>query len=797
MVEMNKVLGSRWAKMIALALVVVSTLSVAAGAAGILFFAQVRDSNTISYSSARSGMYLESSVDVWGSRGSLRQWMENNMAQNYAAMMLCHALMLSDESGVISDPEESLVMLEDGSLEYSVVETRVTLQNGQLVWDTQTIYGDENRVNEETADFIYIMPDSINGISYNAHDLLGSALAAPYSYNHVGCYFLEDSIQPGQGFLLDPSDMEEGIDISSPDGEETAESGEADAADTTATTSVTDLLIPYGNASEDAQDTGAASDYVENGDEIYYYDEDEDGLISEYKLVSQVVSYRVYMMRGSDYSVNKQGMFRCGVKDQLGMADTLAGYIMLFRTMYMPLFVVGVIVLLTSAIFLCCAAGRRTGSKEIVLRSMDRLPYGIYLALLVLGEGLGISGAAGCAYGFYKSVFSLRDGVLLAALLIALSALLAAAFGMSTAVRIKSRKFGRYTLCHYLISPFKVMGRGVGALLADEKGHFIFTAVVVGAVTLLQLLVICTTDYDVEWELVCFFLYKCVEIPLLFWILYQVEKLRQGGKRVASGDYSQPINTAKMLPPLKEHGENINHVSEGIAVAVEEQMKSERLKTELITNVTHDIKTPLTSIINYVDLIKKENVADPTLLEYIAVLERQSARLKKLIEDLLEASKASTGNIKVKLETCDAGVMLDQVIGEYQEKMSEKGLEIIRSVPENPVYIMADGRHLWRVLDNVMSNIYKYAMENTRVYITIEKTGDGTRLIFKNMSKYQLNISGEELMGRFVRGDLSRNSDTEGHGLGLSIADSLTKLMQGNLSVDIDGDLFKVTITLH
>jgi signal transduction histidine kinase len=642
----------------------------------------------------------------------------------------------------------------------------VTLQNGQLVWDTQTIYGDGNSVNEDTADFIYIMSDSANDVSYNAHDLLGSAFGEPYSYNHVGCYFLEDSEQPGQGFLLDPSDIEEGVEL------------------------------PYEDGSEDAQDTGTSYYIDEDEGEVYYFEEDEDRIVSDYKLVSQVVSYKVYMMRGSGYALNQQGTFRCGLKDQLGMADTLAGYIMLFKAAYIPLFVVGVIVLLASAIFLCCAAGRRKGSTEIVLRSIDRLPYGIYLALLVGGEALGISGAAGCAYGVYESVFTLRDGELLAALLIALSALLAAAFGMSTATRIKSRQFARYTLCHYIASPFKAMGRGIVSLLQESRGHFIFTAVVVGVVTLLQVIVIGHTDYDMNQELIWFFLYKCVEIPLLFWILYQTEKLRQGGKRVAAGDYSQPINTAKMLPLFKEQGENINHVSEGIAVAVEEQMKSERLKTELITNVTHDIKTPLTSIINYVDLIKKENVTDPTLLEYLAVLERQSARLKKLIEDLLEASKASTGNIKVKLETCDAKVMVAQMVGEYQEKMSEKGLEIIVSEPEKPVYIMADGRHLWRVLDNVMSNIYKYAMENTRVYITIKKTEEGAELIFKNVSREQLNISSEELMERFVRGDSSRNAETEGHGLGLSIAQSLTKLMKGTMELSIDGDLFKVCITL-
>jgi signal transduction histidine kinase len=272
-----------------------------------------------------------------------------------------------------------------------------------------------------------------------------------------------------------------------------------------------------------------------------------------------------------------------------------------------------------------------------------------------------------------------------------------------------------------------------------------------------------------------------------------MDRLQKGSARIANGDLSEPIDTSKMSGTFKTHGENINKVGEGIAKAVEDQLKSERFKTELITNVSHDIKTPLTSIINYVDLIKKEEITDPTLCEYVEVLDRQSGRLKKLIEDLMEASKASTGNLKVELETCDLSMLIGQVIGEFEDRFTGCGLEVVITKSEKPIYVMADGRHLWRVLDNLMTNIYKYSLPNSRVYIDLEQKEKQAVISFKNISKTQLNISSEELMERFVRGDSSRN--TEGSGLGLAIAQSLTELMGGTMRLEIDGDLFKVMLT--
>lgn len=313
-------------------------------------------------------------------------------------------------------------------------------------------------------------------------------------------------------------------------------------------------------------------------------------------------------------------------------------------------------------------------------------------------------------------------------------------------------------------------------------------------VTLIEFVCIASASYD-GGPIVLFLLFKLVEIPVIIYILWQMERLREGGRRIAAGDYSQPIDTRHMLWDFKKHAENLNSVSHGISIAVEERMKSERFRTELITNVSHDIKTPLTSIINYVDLIRKEEITSETMQEYVDVLQRQSQRLKKLIEDLMEASKASTGNLSVNMEPCDASVMLSQVVGEFAGRAEANQLELVVDAPEPPVEILADGRHLWRVLDNLMSNVCKYAMPGTRVYINLEVFHGMVIMTFRNISKSRLNVSSEELMERFVRGDSSRN--TEGSGLGLNIAQSLTGLMNGNMALQVDGDLFKAIVSFQ
>ena len=284
----------------------------------------------------------------------------------------------------------------------------------------------------------------------------------------------------------------------------------------------------------------------------------------------------------------------------------------------------------------------------------------------------------------------------------------------------------------------------------------------------------------------------CLLFAAVVYTALVMRRLQIAVRKLARGDLSCRVDTRRMIGDFKEHGENLNSIGFGMTRAVDERMKSERLKTELITNVSHDIKTPLTSIINYVDLISKEDTDNEKIKEYTDVLSRQSERLKKLIEDLVEASKASTGNVDVSLAPCDVSVLISQSVGEYGEKLENAQLELLISKPEQPLMIMADGRLLWRVFDNLMNNVCKYAMPGTRVYMTLELSGGEAVVSIKNISKYPLNIKAEELMERFVRGDSSRS--TEGSGLGLSIAGSLTSLMGGKFSVEVDGDLFKATL---
>ena len=234
----------------------------------------------------------------------------------------------------------------------------------------------------------------------------------------------------------------------------------------------------------------------------------------------------------------------------------------------------------------------------------------------------------------------------------------------------------------------------------------------------------------------------------------------------------------------------INDIAGGFSNAIQESLKSERLKTELITNVSHDIKTPLTSIINYVDLIKKEDIQNEKIKEYVDILDKKSQRLKKLTEDLVEASKASSGNIKLNLEEIRVKELINQTIGEFKDKFESKNLIIETNMPEEDVKITADNRYMYRIIENLFSNITKYAQDGTRVYIDVKKKNKNIEISIKNISKDRLNISADELMQRFVRGDKSRF--TEGSGLGLSIAKSLTELQKGTFDITIDGDLFKV-----
>lgn len=283
------------------------------------------------------------------------------------------------------------------------------------------------------------------------------------------------------------------------------------------------------------------------------------------------------------------------------------------------------------------------------------------------------------------------------------------------------------------------------------------------------------------------------ELPLIILALVALTALHNGAKAISRGDLSHRIQSSLLFGPFRKHAEYLNNINEGVNKAVEERLRSESLKTELITNVSHDLKTPLTSIVNYIDLLKKTEINDEKAKEYIEVIDRQSQRLKKLTIDIVEASKAATGNVEVNYEDTTLNVIVLQTNGEYIEKLQEKNLTLVQEIPDEDVRISTDGRLLWRVIDNLMNNICKYSMPGTRVYLTLWENNGRAFISFRNISRNKLNITPENLTERFVRGDSSRN--TEGSGLGLSIANSLTEIMGGKLSIIIDGDLFKVTLS--
>lgn len=450
---------------------------------------------------------------------------------------------------------------------------------------------------------------------------------------------------------------------------------------------------------------------------------------------------------------------------------------------------VSVLALVVLLCYLYAAQSHRKGGV-VALNHLDRIPFDLFTAAVAV---IAVFSAE-----LIITVGHSGDLDLLVALAAILSVdyFVALGYTLSFAARLKTHTLLKNNIIYKLWS---VAAKGVKKLFGWVKYLFkniqtvAKTAIITSAVALFQFIIIAIFTYYPAERTLLLFLFTALDTAVIISLSILLKRIKEGGEKIAAGDLDYKIDTKYMYGDFKDFAESLNNINEGLSVAINEKMKSERFKTELITNVSHDIKTPLTSIINYVDLIKKEKPENENIKEYIDVLDRQSSRLKKLIEDLMEASKASTGNLAVNLSVCEAGVLLSQTVGEFDERLNAAGLTPVVGIPEAPVKIMADGRHLWRVFDNLMNNICKYSQNGTRVYLDVSEKDGKAKITFRNISKYELNITGEELTERFVRGDKSRN--TEGSGLGLSIARSLTELQGGELKIDIDGDLFKVTLT--
>ncbi|KPN95527.1 histidine kinase dimerization/phospho-acceptor domain-containing protein [Lysinibacillus sp. ZYM-1] len=273
-----------------------------------------------------------------------------------------------------------------------------------------------------------------------------------------------------------------------------------------------------------------------------------------------------------------------------------------------------------------------------------------------------------------------------------------------------------------------------------------------------------------------------------------LNRIMKDTKDMAKGRLNRDVKV-KGKSPLARHAENLNHLREGVRTSMHEQAKSERLKTELITNVSHDLRTPLTSIITYTDLLKKPNLTDEERQQYIHILDKKSERLKVLIEDLFEVSKMASGNIELQRSRVDLTQLIQQAVGEHKEDLSQSRLDLRMTMPHDPIHAYVDGQKWWRLIDNLIVNVLKYALEGTRVYVTLKRTADGdAELTVKNVAKYEISEDAEELFERFKRADASRH--TEGSGLGLAIAQSIVDLHGARMTIDVDGDLFKVTVRI-
>lgn len=462
----------------------------------------------------------------------------------------------------------------------------------------------------------------------------------------------------------------------------------------------------------------------------------------------------------------------------------------------------GVLSILT-LVFLMCAAGHVRGYEEKHLTWFDKIPLDLLTIGLVCAgvlPGVLIEEAEWLLYRVWECT---RQEFILGASCLVIGllgfVLLVCIFLVTLAARVKAGTWVKNTVVYRILSPIwrfiKQIFRWMGTALRSIP--------MVGKAALLGIayfgaLLIFSFAASIEWEPV-FIVVFCVPLMVLGFCIFvlcawQLKRLNMAAEQLASGNLTEKISTDKFFRSFKAHADNLNAISDGINTAVNERMRSERLKTELITNVSHDIKTPLTSIINYIDLMQHTEDEEQKK-EYLEVLERQSVRLKKLMEDLIEASRASTGSIAVNLEPTVAGEIINQSLAEYNERILAAEIMPIVTAPEEPVELMADGKLLWRVMDNLLSNVCKYALHGTRMYIDLVEREDGMAVItVKNISGTRLNISADELMERFVRGDASRS--TSGSGLGLNIAKSLCELMGGDFSITVDGDLFKAQVAI-
>ena len=498
--------------------------------------------------------------------------------------------------------------------------------------------------------------------------------------------------------------------------------------------------------------------------------------------------------------------------------DFLPRVLKQYEAYYQPMILWGALVLAMSCLWLALVAGKSPGCTEVRPRGLNRIPMDLYLAAAVLGgfvltvctvelvEEIMWRSVNGGFEGEDEMVFYLHTAAV--ALCGGGAGALIAMFTMALAAQLKMGN--GWWLKHstiglgwkWIVRAVKWCWRTAGKLCGGAAracrrlvGWLPLTwqwLLVSGGLWMLMGLCLFFGIFG-RWYLLLVFGFAVTVLAVLYGA-YGFGALRDGAKKMSEGNLEEKIENKFLRGCFRDFAGHLNTLGDVCVESARQQMKSERMKTELITNVSHDIKTPLTSIINYVDLLQRTD-DEQQRREYLEVLDRQSQQLKKLIEDLMEMSKASSGNVAVEITPTDVGEAVNQALGEFIDKLEQRDLKVMLKAPSAPLMARCDGRHLWRVLSNVLSNVVKYAMPGTRVYVDVLSREGQAEISVKNISAEMLGVSADELLERFVRGDSSRN--TEGNGLGLNIARSLMELQGGQLDLVVDGDLFKVVLTLN
>ena len=643
---------------------------------------------------------------------------------------------------------------------------------------------------------------------------------------------------------------EETLPETSPDGQVRTEetvptetAAEEDAPDTAPETGTDEATIPPEEALPEQMDDAVEATAItetepvwdEADDNIYYYPDDNGERQALHYTWEQAPEYRVTVYVSREYAdMNRNPAWQ------------LVGLVYTWRTQLMVGLGVSLLVFALLAVYLCCAAGRKPGTDVVRAGGLNRVPLDLYAFLVILGVGcIGVV--------FVEEADYLLELERTLALTIVgyggyCCALMIVGFCFAFAAQVKTPEYfwWRNSLCGRFFSLFILACRWCWKQWL-RVWHWLPKAVrwvwnlaarifracwklVLWTWNLVMGILGTVWGFVARWGKACgrwigrmygmlpLVWQWLVAIPLLFFLLLinigsaspagillrmgivllatvylasAFGTLLAGARRMCDGDLGTKVDDKMLVGCFREFADSLNGLSDAALVAAREQLKSERMRTELITNVSHDIKTPLTSIINYVDLLQYPHTPEQEK-EYLAVLSRQSARMKKLIDDLMEMSKAASGSLPVEITQVDAGEAINQALGEFADKLAAADLTPVFRQPEEPILMMADGRLAWRAMSNLLSNAVKYALPGTRLYIDLSRAGSSVMISMKNISREQLNVSADELMERFVRGDTSRN--TEGSGLGLNIAKSLMELQKGQLQLLVDGDLFKATL---